>query len=91
MKRLIQIFGYMLLLSALPLLTSCFFGGPPKCDTEAGYQLSESGERIRVPDDLDDLQSFKEMTIPRASPQQQGDDPNRCLEMPPPISSGSSN
>ncbi|MFQ5549426.1 MAG: hypothetical protein ACE5FV_14120 [Woeseia sp.] len=91
MKSLIGKSRFILLLSGASLLTSCFFGGPPKCDTEAGYQLSEGGERIEVPEDLNDLQSYKEMTIPEASPQQQNDSPNRCLEMPPPISSGSSN
>ncbi|MFQ5983172.1 MAG: hypothetical protein ACE5KS_07345, partial [Woeseiaceae bacterium] len=52
------------LAAAMSLLTAC--GGTPECDTEGRYQLSQGGERIDVPNDLDELQSYKEMTIPEA-------------------------
>jgi hypothetical protein len=73
------------------LLSACFFGGPPKCETEGRYQLSQEGQRIQAPEDLDDLASYKEETIPRASPRAPREDTGRCLEAPPRVSSGSSN
>ena len=72
------------LLVSLSLLTACA-GRSPTCETEGRYQLSRSGQRIEVSGDLDDLQSYKEMTIPEVSPRQPLPDSGRCLEMPPEI------
>ncbi len=77
------------LLTSTSLLSACIFGGPPKCETDGRYQLSQAGERIEAPDGLDDLQPYKEMTIPEASPRQPRADSDRCLEAPPSISSDS--
>jgi hypothetical protein len=73
------------LLVIMSLLMACAGGRPPTCETEGFYQLSRSGQRIEVSGDLDDLQSYKEMTIPEVSPRQPLPDSDRCLEMPPEI------
>jgi len=75
----------MVLLAGMSLLTAC--GGMPTCETEGPYQLSQSGQRIEAPDDLDDLQPHKEKIIPQPSPRPPDTDAGRCLEMPPGLSS----
>jgi len=80
-----DIINVMVLLAGMSLLVS--FGVSPTCETEGSYQLSQSGKRIEAPDELDDLQSFKETTIPRPSPRPPDTDTDRCLEMPPGLSS----
>lgn len=75
----------MVLLAGMSLLVAC--GGSPTCETEGSYQLSQSGKRIEAPDELDDLQSLKETTIPQPSPRPPDTDTDRCLEMPPGVSS----
>jgi len=77
-----------MLLAGMSLLTAC--GGAPTCESEGRYMLSQEGQRITVPDDLDELESYKEMTIPQASPRAPREDTGRCLEAPPGISSSSS-
>lgn len=72
------------LLASVAMLAAC--GGNPKCETEGRYQLSEAGKRIEAPEGLDDLESYKELTIPRASPRDPQADTGRCLEAPPGIS-----
>ncbi len=74
----------LLLLAGMSLLTAC--GGTIKCAAEGHYVLSREGQRIQVPEDLDDLQSYKEMTIPRAAAQPSQEDTGKCLEAPPAIS-----
>lgn len=75
---------FAVLLAATSLLTACF-GGPPKCETLGRYQESVEGQRIQAPEGLDDLASYKEQTIPRASPQAPKEDTGSCLEAPPAI------
>ena len=82
-KRLV---GATALLIAMPVLSGCL-GGPIKCETEGRYQQSRVGERIQVPEDLDELQSFKELTIPEASSEPERLDTGRCLELPPELGS----
>jgi hypothetical protein len=77
----------MTLLAGISSLTACL-GGPPECETEGLYQSSQAGQRIESPDGLDDLQSYKEQSIPDASPRPPRTDTGRCLEMPPQISTG---
>ena len=84
MRSSTDIINAMVLLAGMSLLVAC--GGSPTCETEGRYQLSQSGKRIEAPDELDDLQSFKETTIPRPSPRPPDTDTERCLEMPPGIS-----
>ena len=72
-------------LVTMSFLMACAIGQPPPCETEGLYQLSRSGQRIQVSSDLDDLESYKEMTIPEGSPRQTLPDSDRCLEMPPEV------
>jgi hypothetical protein len=83
-----MIFRITLLLAIMTLQAAC--AGPPKCETQGRYRLSQEGRRIQAPDGLDDLESYKEMTIPRASPQPEHPDTGRCLEAPPGIATGGS-
>ena len=85
MRSSTNIINVLVLLAGMSLLAAC--GGSPTCETEGSYRLSQSGTRIEVPDDLDDLQSFKETTIPQPSPRPPDTDTDRCLEMPPGVSS----
>lgn len=66
------------------MLSACV--GPPKCETEGRYQFSQPGQRIQAPDDLDELEPYKELTVPQASPRESPDDSSRCLEAPPGVS-----
>ncbi len=86
MRSSTDIIYVMALLAGMSLLVAC--GGSPTCETEGSYQLSQSGKRIEAPGDLDDLQSFKETTIPRPSPRppDTDTDTDRCVEMPPVVS-----
>ena len=84
MRSSTNIINVLVLLAGMSLLAAC--GGSPTCKTEGSYRLSQSGTRIEVPDDLDDLQSFKETTIPQPSPRPPDTDTDRCLEMPPGVS-----
>ena len=63
------------------MLSACV--GPPKCESEKRYTESQEGQRIQAPDDLNDLESYKEMTIPQPSPRPPREDTERCLEAPP--------
>ncbi len=76
------------LLLGLLLVTACV--GAPTCNSEGNYTESREGQRIQAPDDLNDLSSYKEMTIPQASPHTAADETERCLEAPPKLPSGSS-
>ncbi len=82
-----SIMKFILLLAGMSLLTAC--GGTIKCEAEGRYVDSREGQRIQVPDDLDDLESYKELTIPRASPQPPNEGTGKCLEAPPAISAPS--
>ncbi len=88
MKSPQSIIKITMLLAGTSLLTAC--GGAPKCESEGRYMLSQEGRRIEAPDDLDDLQSYKEMTIPQASPRGPREDTSKCIEAPPELSSSSS-
>ncbi len=85
MRSLNTIFALAWLLASASLLTACI--GPPKCESEGRYMLSQEGQRIQAPEDLDDLESYKEMTIPRASPRAPREDTGKCVEAPPSIQS----
>lgn len=87
MSSLKYIMTPALLAVTMALLTAC--AGPPKCESEGQYMQSREGRRIQAPDDLDDLASYKEMTIPQASPRAPRADTGKCLEAPPALSGGS--
>ena len=65
-------------------------GGTPElsCDEVAIYQLATQGERVRVPEDLDALESLREMPLPQASPQQPRPPNSPCIDRPPEVKIG---
>jgi len=80
----------LLLLSVGWLVSACG-GGPEACDELQSYQEAKEGERLVVPDGLDELQSGKELSIPETGEPQRDPRGAGCLERPPgTYSSGSS-
>ena len=82
--RFIAIFAFSALCSAC--------GGDDvlvvECDAGEEYQNRVEGKRIEVPEDLDGLDAFAEMPIPRADPNAPKTPEDRCVDMPPPIGLG---
>ena len=69
-------------------LGGCFFGGDKNLSDEClepqPYQSERLGNRVAVPEDLDPLDSLKEMPIPEAqTPPRDGE--AGCLTAPPSI------
>lgn len=58
------------------------------CDEPQAYQAVTEGKRIEVPEDLDPLDEFKEIPIPRAKsePRPKG---SLCIDEPPSVISDS--
>ena len=70
----------------LPLLTVVALSGcssAPSCDEPEFYEAAQGGTRIEAPDGLDDLQGYKEMVIPEASPRPPREPGSGCLDRPP--------
>ena len=80
--------GVLLLLAAVLIITGC--SSAPVCDEYAFYESAEGGKRIKAPDDLDDLDEFKEMVIPEASPRPPRDLGAGCLDKPPTLKTSKS-
>ena len=78
---------FVLVLSVLSLLAAC--GGEAKltCDEPRRYQEAVVNERLKMPVDLDDLQTYLEMPVPEANPRPERPKGSRCLELPPQIES----
>jgi len=70
-----------MLLTVAALTTAC--GNKLTCDEPERYQASGPGPRIDAPDGMSELQSFKELKIPEASPQTPRPEGSPCLERPP--------
>lgn len=58
-------------------------GGANVCEKPKLYQSSQPGKRIEVPEDLDSLNSTRELSIPDASPRDPRPAGAPCLELPP--------
>jgi uncharacterized lipoprotein len=71
----------LLLLAAALIISGC--SSAPTCDELAFYESAEGGKRIVVPEDLDDLDEYKEMVIPEASPRPPRDLDAGCVDLPP--------
>ena len=80
--------GVLLLLTAVLIITGC--SSAPTCDEYAFYESAEGGKRIKAPDDLDDLDEYKEMVIPEASPRPPRDLDAGCIEKPPTLKTSNS-
>ena len=73
----------MLPIAAL-IISGC--SSAPTCDELAFYESAEGGKRIVAPADLDDLDGYKEMVIPEASPRAPRDLSAGCVDLPPTMS-----
>jgi uncharacterized lipoprotein len=71
----------LLLLAAALIISGC--SSAPTCDELAFYESAEGGKRIVAPEDLDDLDEYKEMVIPEASPRPPRDLNAGCVDLPP--------
>lgn len=71
----------LLLLVAAAIISGC--SSAPTCDEPAFYESAEGGKRIVAPEDLDDLDEYKEMVIPEASPRPPRDLNAGCIDLPP--------
>ena len=71
----------LLLLVAVLIITGC--SSAPTCDELAFYESAEGGKRIVAPEDLDDLDEYKEMVIPEASPRPPRDLNAGCIDLTP--------
>ena len=60
-------------------------GGVKKCNKPQRYQESVQNERLRSPDDLDSLDTLREMPVPEANPSPERAADSPCLELPPRI------
>jgi len=89
MNSLSKTFGRMaavfLLGVVLAGLGAC--GGTPDitCDEPERYQAAREADPVRVPDDLDPLDEFKELPLPDASPRPERPPGSPCLDLPPNI------
>jgi len=79
---------FILLTASMALLASC--SSTPSCYEPQLYQESREADPVDVPDDLDNLQSHKELKIPDASPRPPRPANADCLEKPPVYQSTSS-
>ena len=60
-------------------------GGVKKCEKPKRYQESVQNERLRSPEDLDSLDTLREMPVPEANPAPERPPGSPCLELPPRI------
>ncbi len=77
-------------LSAALVTGGCGIGGEidNTCDEVRSYQLATEGRRIEAPEDLDELDPFREMPLPQASPRPPRPAGRPCLDLPPSILGG---
>lgn len=81
--------GILLTIALSSGLAGCF--GEPAlvtCDEVEPYQLAHEGKRIEAPEGLDNLDEYKEMPLPEASPRPPRPEGSPCLDLPPSILSG---
>jgi len=60
------------------------------CDEEQLYQRAEAHDKLRVPEDLDELDELREMPLPEAAPAAPRPPGSPCLDLPPAINTSSS-
>ena len=76
--------GIVLLLASM--LGACGSkGGVQSCDKPQRYQDSAVNSRVQTPDDLDSLDTYREMPVPEANPAPERPPGSPCLELPPRI------
>jgi len=76
-----------LVLGLLAALTACGGSKELTCDEESPYLTAVGAARVQSPDDLDSLESLKEIPLPTASPREARSADAGCLDAPPVIKS----
>ena len=66
---------------ATMMIAGC--GSAETCEEPQFYETATGGKRIEAPEDLSELQGFKEMVIPEASPRPEREPGSGCLDRPP--------
>lgn len=77
--------GLALLTMICTVFTGCALD--LSCDDPQLYQKAREGKRIDAPDDLDELEAAKELTVPSASPRDARPEGAPCLDLPPVLQS----
>jgi len=83
--RLMRTKGLALMMLACTLFAGC--ANDLSCDDIQRYQKAREGTRIDAPDDLDELEASKELTVPSASPRDARAKGSPCLDLPPVLQS----
>ena len=60
------------------------------CDDIRLYQQAAEGKRVQAPEDLDDLDTLKEIPLPKASPAPPRPPGSPCIDRPPSVGSAGS-
>ena len=55
------------------------------CDEPSRYQKAQQIDRLRSPEDLDNLEAMREMPLPQANPAPERPPGSPCLDLPPRI------
>lgn len=76
-------FKYSFICLAVLQCAAC--GSNLTCDEPQRYQSAQEGTRVTPPADLDELETSREMSIPRASPKDPRPPGSPCLELPPTV------
>ena len=75
---------FLLISVCLAVLTGC--GGNKSCDEPQRYEEARGVDPVKVPGDLDNLQTHKELKIPEPSPRPPRPATAGCLASPPTFS-----
>ena len=78
----------LVLLVLLWAVSACGGNEHKSCDEVRSYQLAAEGKRIESPDDLNDLDSLREMPLPEANPRPPRPEGSPCLDLPPSVLTG---
>ena len=72
----------IILIACVAGLTACGGKNNLTCD-EGPYQSSVRAPRVQVPEDLDSLDTLREMPLPEPSPRPDRPEGSPCLDRPP--------
>ena len=75
----------IILIACVACLTACGGSKDLTCDEVSPYHTAVQAPRVEVPEDLDNLDTLKEMPLPEASPRADRPEGSPCLDRPPSI------
>jgi hypothetical protein len=81
-KYVVRRSGIFAVAMATMTITGCS-SNAATCEEPQFYESATGGKRIEAPEDLSELQGFKEMVIPEASPRPEREPGSGCLDRPP--------